>query len=146
MSVPHAKPNGQNSPWTDCAPGEIAGLSQRLVETRRAEHVQTVRRRVGAAVAFGVLLLAVGVFTVPKFFNTMPNYGGVTCDQVLANADRFVAGQLVDPFLSQVRVHVSKCDMCRAAIAKLRHRQNTATAQVAPAWHDDFNRLLASRR
>lgn len=114
--------------WEPCPPGEVRQLVQRIRGQRRRRAVlQVATGAVGLGLIAGVLLLG-----------RTPGdalYGGISCSEVMAQADAFVAGALHGELLDRIEQHLTACSHCRAAIDQLRQdrlRRERGHAAVPP--------------
>lgn len=133
------KQHGPQESWQPCQSGEIAGLVKGL-RSRRSR--QTAHRALVGVVAFGVLLVA-GLYAVPRLGGVERDYGGITCSEVVAHADDYIAGTLEPAVAGKIDVHLAQCDHCRRAIRQRRRRKDSAPLAVK-AGHVAVGRFLSA--
>lgn len=101
--------NRSTEDWKPCPPGSLVGF---------AGHERTRQRRRFLAKASGVaaVLLLVGSAVVLNWRPARlaePNFGGITCTEVRANAAQYMAGRLEADLAQQISLHLEQCPHCQ---------------------------------
>lgn len=97
--------------WDSCPPGELQKLATRLRWRRRDRSVAKAVGLTGALIAF----LFVGGLAVQQFRGPLDGahlYGDVSCREVQANIQQYVAGQLDPQLADRIRIHLEQCPEC----------------------------------
>jgi hypothetical protein len=104
-----SKKNTATDDWKPCSPGSLAGFAGKE-RTRQRRHFLVKASGVSA------VLLLVGTVA---FLNLgpdrlgEPNFGGITCTNVRANAMQYMAGNLEADLTQRIRVHLEQCPDCQ---------------------------------
>ena len=122
----------QQDDWQDCPPGAVQELADRLRQRRRHQQLTKVSQIGGAA----VVLLAVGIWFA--FGNHQPVLAGMTCSEVIEQAEDYVAGRLQAAVNGRIEEHLSHCEVCRERIAEMKSRFETP--DVSPPIPDETRR------
>ena len=97
----------QQAEWDECPAGTLSALSGKLQGRKRRRRFLQVASAMSLAVLGGG---AVGIALLLR-----PNdydFGGITCSEVARNADAFAHGEVREPLLGKMRVHIAQCPMC----------------------------------
>lgn len=102
-----AKGGKRPSPqWKPCPAGKLSALSTRIQGRMQR------RRFLKFAGAFSVLALGGGTLGFLLTRHREFDFGGITCSEVLGHAEAFMHGQLGEPLVSRVRIHIAQCPHC----------------------------------
>ncbi len=110
-----ASRESQNGGWKNCETGEITRLVGALKSRRR---IQFARRAASVATVVVLLIGSTVFFSRPE--PTAMNYGGISCEQVIANAAQFVRGELSRATADRIQLHLEHCEPCRRKIERMR--------------------------
>lgn len=97
------QPGGE---WRQCPPGEIERLAGRLRQRRRR---RLWLRSSALAATVVVLAAAVMLWSLGE-----PNYGGLTCTDVISFAEDYRNDRLEPELRAHVVTHLENCPNCRA--------------------------------
>lgn len=98
-----------NNDWTECPPGEIAGLVKHLKSKRRRKTFQQA-----AGVTSAILVLAFfATGFVSGWFHSAASIPEIACEQVHELAPRYVKGQTEEPVTARIDRHLKACPNCR---------------------------------
>lgn len=114
--------NVSNGEWIDCKSGEIHKMidAQRRLRQRRQLSQASF---IGASL---LVLFSVAIWSIPNPQGSNERAkGGVTCAEVIDQAEDFIAGRLVQVMHSKFEIHLSKCPAC------LRHFESLRAQQVS---------------
>ena len=97
----------QQAEWNECPAGSLSALSGRLRGRNRR------RRFLQVAGAVSLSVLAGGAVGVALLLRPKEHeFGGITCSEVTRNAGAFTRGEVQEPLLGKMRVHIAQCPMC----------------------------------
>ncbi|TWU23225.1 hypothetical protein Pla52o_27610 [Novipirellula galeiformis] len=103
--------NENHDLWSDCPPGTIAHLHDRIVSQRKR---QVAIRIGGPMIVVMLLALGMGRFSqtssqpCPEF-----NFGGVTCSDVQTHFQAFTMHELEPAQHEAMAIHLDQCPNCR---------------------------------
>jgi CRP-like cAMP-binding protein len=95
--------------WSDCPPGEIAGLVSRLNSARRRKTLQ----KAAAATSLVLVLAFVTTVFVSGWLTGRTDIPEIACDKVLELAPRYVQGRTEGDVTVQIDQHLKDCEHCR---------------------------------
>lgn len=138
-----------NGGWQDVPDGKIGALAARL----RKQERRPVATRMAAPVTLFLLsgLLAVQ-FTHASHveFERINNIGGISCSDVVRQADNYIVGRITGSVRSNIGFHLSNCPNCSKQVRGIAHRDvlsnllgaNTAAPAIRAVpqrkkWCDD---------
>lgn len=122
MTTEHPQPTDD---WTECRPGEVAGL------VRRLRHRRTLRRAqilVGAATCLLAALFVGSLWMNPGGMGEVK----LTHAQLLEMIPAYVDGTLDAQYIPALEHHLVHCERCRVYAESLR-QDDGKQAAVAPA-------------
>ncbi len=131
--------------WEPCPRGEVGRLVDHLQTRRRRQALTTGALSVSAV----CLLLAAGFFLVPRPGGLVPaarvqRIGGLSCYEVDAQLDAYVAGTLDAETVHKIDAHVAQCRYCRDCLQRLRDQAQQPPATAANP-HRSLQRILVSQ-
>lgn len=116
----HPMDNAANGEWRDCKSGEIHNMV-------RAQRLARQRRQLSQASFVGVsflVLLSVVIWSIPNpLASNERAKGGVTCAEVIDQAEDFIAGRLAQAIREKFDIHLSKCPSCLRHFDSLRDQE-----------------------
>ena len=139
---PMTSPSDSSHEWTDCPPGEIAGLVNRLKSARRRKKLQNA-----AAATFLVLIFAlVTTVLISGWLTGRTDISEIACAKVLELAPLYIEGGTGDDVTAQIDQHLKGCEHCRehfrTAYPQFRlPAQAAQTQKPAPLVFASANRL-----
>lgn len=102
-------PSDSSPAWTDCPPGEIAGLVNRLKSARRRKTLQ----KAAAATSLVLVFALATTGLVSHWLTGRADIPEIACAKVLELAPRYVGGQTEDELTAQIDQHLKGCEHCR---------------------------------
>lgn len=96
--------------WEPCPSGELGRLVRRMESEPQR---MAVKWATGAVAATALLaLLVVGVYRMRQLPGMEYNFGGVTCSEVRARMQQYLAGEIDAELRERLEVHLAKCPQC----------------------------------
>jgi len=130
--------------WSPCT-GEIEHFVKR--ERRRKGGVVLGKMLGGAAV--GALLVI--VFTGPPEWAEGPppvgdfRLGGITCSEVRANVDDFMAGKLDAATAERIRIHLRECPHCSVLLERMLENPALPSEETDDGHHNSGTALAGQK-
>lgn len=120
----------QEADWDLCPKGALSALSGKLQGRKRRRRFLQFAGALSLAVVGGGVAVGLGLFLRRqpddgmKDFNPDDgmkdfNFGEITCTEVLQNAQAFAMGQIQEPLLGKMRVHIAQCPKCGPLIRNM---------------------------
>ena len=105
---------GQEPEWDSCPAGTLSALSGKLKGRNQRRRFLKFAGALSLAVLGGGVAVGLGLY-----FRRMPhdavqdfNFGGITCTEVDQQAQAFALGQVQEPLLGKMRIHIAQCPKC----------------------------------
>jgi len=95
-----------NSDWSPCSGGEVAGLVDSLTAEERS---QNVWRASSAVMATAILVVAVVMISKSLFRENRFNYGKISCADVSQALPQYEAGEVSGKLAGRIRQHRLEC-------------------------------------
>lgn len=108
-----AKPNTSEA-WIPCPAGSLGQFARRE-KTRQRRRFLVQASGVATVLALGG---GAGFWALRPRGMSEPNFGGVTCTEVRANARAMMAGTLPDDLMQKIQTHLGQCVACQEFLKK----------------------------
>jgi len=111
----------QEAEWDPCPKGTLSALSGKLQERTRRRQFLKVAGALSLAVLGVGVTVGLGLLLRQKPNNGTQdfNFGDITCTDVLQNAQAFAMGQVQEPLLGKMRMHIAQCPRCGPLIQNM---------------------------
>lgn len=101
--------NHESVRWEPLPPGSLNAFAKRMRSRRRQQ--KTARVAVPAAAMVILALLVPQLASTSP--DTQPRFGGITCSEVSANLESFMAKDLDERQIAAIEAHLNECSECR---------------------------------
>ena len=107
--------------WDACPAGTLCALSGKLQGRKRRRRFLQVAGALSLTVLAGGVAAGLGLVLRKKPDDAMQefNFGDITCTEVVQNAQAFAMGQVHQPLLGKMRVHIAQCPRCGPLIRNM---------------------------
>ena len=111
----------QEAVWDPCPKGTLSALSGKLQGRKRRRRFLQFAGALSLAVVGGGVAVGLGLFLRRQPDDEMKdfNFGEITCTEVIQQAQAFAMGQVQEPLLGKMRVHISQCPRCGPLIRNM---------------------------
>ena len=105
---------GQEPEWDSCPAGALSALSGKLKRRKQRRRFLQIAGALSLAVVGGGVAVGLGLFIGKRQNDAVQdfNFGGITCTEVDQQAQAFAMGQVQEPLLGKMRVHIAQCPKC----------------------------------
>lgn len=113
-------PAQQDHGWEPCTQGLLTGAVRKGVSGTTfssASRTSTIDRRRMMAIAAGATFVAATATIASRYYtpaDTLLEYGGISCAEVSAKIEAYIAQSLDEAIEQQIDQHLAKCNICRS--------------------------------
>ena len=136
--------NSNADDWSDCSPGEVSKMVNRLRAERRIHQILQTTSAVGIV----ALMVVSGYFIKQSVLpsESGQNVAGIYCSEVQKLGKDYMAEKLDKNKSAQIQNHLADCESCRRFIENMKGSQPQAPDAGAARDADQrFEKSVASR-
>lgn len=112
--------------WLPCAPGTLQAIgAQRKARRRRF----LIARSAAAASVLGVVVLTGVLISQSLRMDQQYFYGGISCEEVQAQMDKYAMGALSADIASRINAHLQECPECQKMMQQMQNTQGSVSLE-----------------